>query len=281
MINARDTTAGYQGPPAPQQWFGGVLSPRAGSIALVDASGAVVVDAVVYGSQQSSSSANGTIASPEIATLEAEQSQGGCIAVVPNVGRGFGPAPASAMNRSLGRFPDGRDLDALCKDFFLQAATTLSASSAAGATNIKVASVAGFSAGQAIAIDGRADFESAVIATVGTAGASTVRTAVRAGATVIPVVNAAGFSAGQSITIGGGANQESVVVASTARGGRGGGASITIAAPLTLEHAVQAQVSGSGITLTAALGRAHPSGAQVARNVPTPGAANQYDSSAR
>ena len=70
VVNPQATTAGYQGPPAPNQWFGGVLSARAGSIALMDASGVVVVDAMVYGSQQSNSSANGTIASPELATLE-------------------------------------------------------------------------------------------------------------------------------------------------------------------------------------------------------------------
>jgi hypothetical protein len=39
-------------------------------------------------------------------------------------------------------------------------------------------------------------------------------------------------------------------------------------------------VSGSGITLTAALSRAHANGAQVADSVPTPGAANQYHSKA-
>ena len=140
----------------------------------MDASGVVVVDAVVYGSQQSSSSANGTIASPEIATLEAEQGKGGCIAVVPTVGRGGGPAPAAATaaNRSLGRAPDGFDADSLCTDFIMQPATTLPAASAAGATNIKVASVADFAAGQAIMIDAGANLETAVIATVGTAGAT-------------------------------------------------------------------------------------------------------------
>jgi hypothetical protein len=39
---------------------------------------------------------------------------------------------------------------------------------------------------------------------------------------------------------------------------------------------MNAQVSGSGITLTDALAKAHDSGALVAGNVPTPGAPNQY-----
>ncbi len=76
----------------------------------------------------------------------------------------------------------------------MQPATTLSAASAAGATNIKVASVAGFGAGQTIMIDTGANLETAVIATVGTAGATTVGAATDVGATVIPVASATGFS---------------------------------------------------------------------------------------
>jgi hypothetical protein len=196
--------------------------------------------------------------------------------VVPSTGRGAGPvaSAAAATNRSVGRFPDGFDADSLCTDFLTQPATALSAAAAAGTTNIKVASVADFSAGQIIMIDTGASLETAVIATVGTAGATTVGTATNAGATVIPVASGMGFSPGQTITIDSGANHETAVVASTT-GGRGG-ATISVAAPLTFAHAAGAQVSGSGITLTAALTRAHDSGAQVASNVPTPGAPNQY-----
>jgi hypothetical protein len=43
-----------------------------------------------------------------------------------------------------------------------------------------------------------------------------------------------------------------------------------------LAHAAGAQVSGTGITLTAALTQAHAGGAQVATDVPTPGAPNKY-----
>ena len=107
--------------------------------------------------------------------------------------------------------------------------------------------------------------------------------ATNVGATVIPVASGAGFSAGQTITIDSGANQETAVVASITGGGRGGGRggagpgpTITVAAPLKFAHAASAQLSGSGITLTAALARAHASGAQVASDVPTPGAPNKY-----
>jgi hypothetical protein len=206
-------------------------------------------------------------------------------------GGGFGgpAAPAaSTPHRSAGRFPDGRDTDSNCTDFLLQAATTLSAASAAGAANIKVASVADFGAGQTILIDTGASLETATIATVGTAGATTVGVATDVGATVIPVASGMGFSAGQTITIDSGANQETAVVASTGRGGRGGpgggaapGATITVSTPLMRTHAVGVQVSGTGITLTTALTKAHDSGAQVAASVPTPGAPNRYDRARR
>lgn len=275
VVNALVTAAGYQGPPAPNQWFGTALSPWAGSIVLMDASG-VIVDAIVYGSQQSNSSAEGIITSPEIATLEGDQHQGGCIAVVSPSSRGVGPAAsaARAANRSAGRFPDGRDTDSLCHDFQMQPATTLAAASDPGAANIKVASVAGFEAGQTITIDTGANQETAVIATVGTAGATTVTTATAAGATVLPVRSAAGFSAGQTITIDSGPNQEIAVVASTT-GGRGG-FTIVVTTPLQSAHPAGAQVSGSGITLTRPLTRAHAAGVQIASGLPTPGAPNQY-----
>jgi hypothetical protein len=155
----------------------------------------------------------------------------------------------------------------------LQPATNLSAASAAGASNIKVAGVADFAAGQTIMIDTGASLETAVIATVGTAGATTVSAATNVGATVIPVAGAGGFSAGQTIAIDSGANRETAVVVSTT-GGRGG-ATITVL-PLTLAHAAGAQVSGTGITLAGALTRAHASGAPVSSDVPTPGAPNRY-----
>jgi hypothetical protein len=174
----------------------------------------------------------------------------------------------------VGRYPDGADTDSLCHDFLIQLATTLPAGLPAGATNLKVASVAGFYAGQIITIDTGANLETAVIAMVGTAGATTAGAAIDVGATVIAVSNTTGFSAGQSITVDSGANHETAVVVSAA-GGRGG-ARITLAAPLTRAHAAGSQISGTGVTLTSALSRAHAGGTQVASSVPTPGAPNKY-----
>jgi hypothetical protein len=263
------TTAGYQGQPAPNEWFGGpALSPAAGNMVLRDAAG-LVVDSLNYGGLVDPWASEGYHAA-------SGAGQSGCRVTSPGSAGGFGPAAAAAstINRSAGRFPDGLDTDSNCSDFLLQPATILPAGSAAGATNIKVASVADFAAGQTITIDTGANLETAVIATVGAGGATTTGTATDVGATVIPVAGGIGFVAGQTITIDSGGNRETAVVASTA-GGRGG-ARITVTAPLTSAHAAGAQVSGTGITLTAALTRAHASGVQVASNLPTPGAPNQY-----
>jgi hypothetical protein len=150
--------------------------------------------------------------------------------------------------------------------------TTLSAASATGATNIKVASVAGFNAGQTIRIDAGANLETAVVATVGSAGATTARNATDVGATVIPVASAIGFSEGETITVGDGGSSETAIVASITRFG---GSAINVAAPLTHAHAIGAQVSGTGVTLDAALTRAHASEVLVAGGPSTPGAPNQ------
>lgn len=131
--------------------------------------------------------------------------------------------------------------------------------------------MAGFDAGKTIRIDTGENVETAVIATVGTAGATTVSAATTVGARYISVASAIGFSKGQTIIFDSGANSETAVVAFTNLWDR----IIVVAAPLTRAHAVGAPVSGSGITLTAALTRAHASGAQVTDNLPTPDAPNK------
>jgi non-reducing end alpha-L-arabinofuranosidase len=287
------TTEGYQGTPKPNQWFGGPTLGDRGSMVLRDAAG-LVVDSLNFGGVIDPWAAQG---------YQGTSPGSGCSVPAPSAGGrgGFGGrgGPAGPTpSRSAGRFPDGNDTDSNCRDFQLQIAAGLAADSAAGANNIKVASVAEFASGQTILVDTGENRETAVIATVGTPGATTVSTATDANATTIPVANAMGFSPGQTITIDSGANAETAVVASVAggRGGRGGfggpggpgggrggpgGATttITVASPLRLAHAVGAQVSGTGITLTTALTKAHASGAQVGGNGPTPGAPNQYSRS--
>jgi hypothetical protein len=273
-------TSGYQGP-APNQWFGGpALSPMAGTMVLRDAAG-LVVDSLNYGLLVDPWASEGYHG-------KSGAGEGGCRVATPGPGRGgfggFGGPSGNTPHKSAGRFPDGHDTDSNCDDFLLQPATILSAASAAGANNIKVTSVEDFAAGQTITVDTGASLETAVIATVGTAGATTVGTATDVGATVIPVAGAMGFTAGQTITIDSGRNHETAVVVRIGRVfgrgpggfGRGGGATITVAAPLKSAHAAGAQVSGTGITLRAALTKAHESGAQVASDLPTPGAPNKY-----
>jgi hypothetical protein len=276
------TTAGYQGTPAPDQWFGGpALDSRAGTMVLRDAAGQVV-DSQNYGGLVDPWAAEGY-------QRTSGAGESGCSVPVPGgIGRfgyfGGGGPVAGMPDRSAGRFPDGLDTDSNCTDFLVQSATSLAVASDIGATNIKITSVAGFSVGQKIVIDAGGNLETAVIAEVGTAGATTLDSATVVGATVIPVAAPMGVGEGETITIGSGANREAAVVASVDfgrrgfGGGRGGftGATITVATPLTLAHEAGVHLSGTGITLSTSLTRAHEGGAQVANGVPTPGAPNQY-----
>jgi len=116
--DAAVTSTGYQGLPAPNQWFGGpALSPAAGTMVLRDATG-LVVDSLNYGllvdpwAAEGYHGASGT-------------GESGCRVTVPVVGRGGGRGGAPAVptaHRSAGRFPDGADTDSNCNDFVLQPA---------------------------------------------------------------------------------------------------------------------------------------------------------------
>jgi hypothetical protein len=272
-------TAGYQGLPEPNQWFGGPelttkttqfgrnLTVEEGSIVLRDSSG-MVADSLNYGGLS-----DPWVAEGDQAVSGAQLS--GCYAPAP--GSVFEPwstvvAPVT-ISASTGRFPDGADTDSNCSDFLTQAATTLSAASATGTTNIKVANTEGFRPGQTILIDSSANTETATISTVGTAGATTLRTPTGVGATVLPTAKAIGFTRGQTISIDDGANFETAVISSIRTRGA---PSITVVAPLIHGHTAGAQVSGSGISLTTPLSRTHTNGAQISGNLPTPGAPNQY-----
>jgi Alpha-L-arabinofuranosidase B, catalytic/Alpha-L-arabinofuranosidase B (ABFB) domain/Concanavalin A-like lectin/glucanases superfamily/Lamin Tail Domain/NPCBM-associated, NEW3 domain of alpha-galactosidase len=102
VVDAAVTNAGYQGPPAPDQWFGGpALSASAGNMVLRDAQGRVA-DSLNYG----------TLVDPWLAEGYQGRSgsgQAGCTVTV--------PATASGAGRSAARFPDGTDTDSNCADF--------------------------------------------------------------------------------------------------------------------------------------------------------------------
>lgn len=280
------TSFGYQGPVKPDQLYGIPLSAASGSLALMDGSGKLVVDAMVYGSQQSNSSANGTIPSPELATLEGDQSQGGCMVVVPGTGfsgAGMALQPTSPVNRSIGRFPDGSDTDSNCTDFTLQTTSKLLSPVKAGSGNIKTDGTAEFSVGQEIIIGTGDNRETAVIKTIGTPGSTTLGTATKTGAITIAVAGLDGFQAGQAVTIDEGVNLESAVIASVYAGRRRFGSlsavpsdSVTFTMPLKKVHDSGVQVSGSGITLAGPLSMEHDKGIQIAGSLPTPGKPNRY-----
>ena len=277
--DAAVTTAGYQGSPAPNQWFGGpelttqapyferTVARREGSLILRDASG-IVVDSLNYGSVVEPWAAEGYQG-----TSGTDQS--GCHAPAPAAVMSFESAAeiANLTNTSVGRYPDGSDADSNCSDFVKQAAATLAATSNEGATNLKVTSVDGFVPGQKIMIDISSNSETAVIATVGTPGATTMAAATDSGATIVPLTGAIGFHEGQTVDIGSGTDSETATIASVRRFGA---SSVTVAAPLVHAHAAGTQVAGTGIKLTAALAKAHGVGTQITNNVPTPGAPNKY-----
>jgi len=276
--DAAVTTAGYKGTPAPNQWFGGpelvtnspqfgrTITVKEGSIVLRDATG-LVVDSLNYGGLVDPWAAQGYQGSSGM-------NQGGCFAPAPGASAGNSFfASASTVTASAGRFPDGADSNSNCDDFMAQATATLSAASTVGATNIKVPSVDGFDAGETITVDAGANLENAVIATVGTAGATTARAATDAGATEIPVAGVVGFSEGQTIAIDSGAKAETAVIAAIRPWSA---PTIIVKSPLAHAHESGVQLSGTGITLTTALTRAHAAGAQISDNIPTPGAPNRY-----
>ena len=275
VLDAAVTTAGYQGTPAPNQWFGGpelttnsplfgrTINLKEGSMVLRDAAG-LVVDSLNYGGLVDPWAAEGFQAASGMG-------KSGCYVTAPGPASGFGQI-ASASNTSTGRFPDGSDTDSNCADFVAAPATVLSAASAAGANNIKTAGVEGFRAGDTIRIDSGANLENAVISTVGTAGATTTGTDTPVGATLLDVRNTTGFNDGQTITVGRGSESESAVIAFVTRWD----GTITVAVPLAYPHAAGTEISGTGITLTAPLTREHSSEAPVTGNIATPGAPNQY-----
>ena len=102
VVDAAVTTAGYQGPPAPDQWFGGpALSASAGSMVLANAHG-VVSDSLNYGG----------LVDPWLAEGYQGRSgtgQEGCFVAAPGTAAGAG---TSAI-----RSPDGADTDSNCTDF--------------------------------------------------------------------------------------------------------------------------------------------------------------------
>src|SRR6185437_10322252 len=94
--DAAVTTAGYQGSPVPNQWFGGpALSPAAGNIVLRDSAG-LVVDSLNYGLEVDPWAAEGFQGNTPTETS-------GCRAPSVSLGGGGNGRPAAAINEPARR----------------------------------------------------------------------------------------------------------------------------------------------------------------------------------
>ncbi|WP_375325212.1 arabinofuranosidase catalytic domain-containing protein [Flagellimonas sp. GZD32] len=280
VIDAKVTTAGYQGTAQPDQWFGGpALSFVAGNMVLRDANGNVV-DGLNYGEIVDPWASEGYHAISGAGEL-------GCYTESPAQSGGTSrrtTQPTTLPLRSTGRYPDGTDNDSNCNDFKLHNTITLTLPVKAGANNVKVNSVDDFRIGQKVVV-GIDKSETAIITLLGSPGGTLLSAQVKAGDTIIPVENIEGFSPGQTITIGKGASQETVVLESATdfrrfwwrpRNDDGPTTFVTLKTPIKKQHGVGEEASGSGLTFSRPLSNSYEEGAQVSSGVPTPGEPNQY-----
>jgi hypothetical protein len=274
VMKAGAKEAGFQG--EANQYYGGPGFANAGAITLRTAKGNVA-DALNYGLIVDAWSSEGYHA-------DSGHGLGGSrVNVYAPRGGGFG-APAVAVqtpNLSSGRYPDGADADDNINDFKLQANGSLAANAPAGATNIKVASVAGLKPGAKLYLGN----EVATIKEVGTAGATVLAERALSGTKELKVQAIQGFRAGQVIKIG----NEEVTIESVVQGRRPQGmpmtpgavmqmpaSTINLTTPIRGSFGAGAQVAGTGVTLAAPLKAAHAMGSPFTDNVPSPGAPNAY-----
>ena len=113
--DAAVTTEGYQGTPAPNQWFGGPALANAGSMVLRAAAG-LVIDSLNFGGVVDPWASEG---------WQGRSPGGGCSVPSPVAGRGGrrgAPAP-DTTSRSAGRTSDGVDTGSNCGDFAVRTAT--------------------------------------------------------------------------------------------------------------------------------------------------------------
>ncbi len=138
----------------------------------------------------------------------------------------------------------------------------LAADAPAGATNIKVTSVASISPGDRIRLDIDSvghGIETVTVKSVGTAGSRTVLAAnAAAGASDIKVRDARGFAVGDKLAVGMPSNRQLVTVTAIAAGGPGG-TNVSVTPVLAASHIAEedAVAPGTGLELAAPLKFAH------------------------
>ena len=155
-------------------------------------------------------------------------------------------------------------------------ATRLLADTPAGATNINVASVAGFTPGGLVSIDTGEDMETVAVAAagVGTAGrATTLASGVAPGATSVKAMTVMGAVVGASVVIGAGTagTETRTVVGPVGANGRfngtagADGTGVILSAPLSIarDPGTPVRFLGSGITLASPVTKTHVAGAAV------------------
>lgn len=134
----------------------------------------------------------------------------------------------------------------------------------AGATNIRVANVAGFVVGEPLQIMeyGGREFETATVRSIGTAAgpATTVAKSVAAGDRTIHVTSINGFATGEQLVVGVGRRQEIRTVTAVGTAGVDG-SGVDVSAPFTFAHPALDRIrgTGTGIEVTM-LSKIHRSG---------------------
>ena len=262
-------TGGFQGK-ADLVFGGPALSESAGNITLRDAKGNIA-DALNYG----------LVVDPWLAEgyqADSGLEEDGNFVKVPYPNRRFGAPGAAVASLSAGRFPDGADLDDNKNDFRIQQALSLALPAEAGATNVKLQSVAGLSEGAPIVIGRGPDAEVLEVVKIGSAGGTTLTAAVAPMSRTLVVASAAGFVPGQEILVG---EEKSIVAEAIVPRGwwlprEQQVNKLVLQTPLRKIHHATELISGTGVTLSAPLKAAHAAGAPAATGQPTPGAANQF-----
>jgi hypothetical protein len=135
----------------------------------------------------------------------------------------------------------------------------------AGSTNVPVTSTSGFTVGQKIALGYGRTFETATVTAVGQPGTqSYLAAAAAAGATSLKVTSTGGITAGDKIRLDIGSKTETVTVTAVGTAGANG-TGLTLAGPLTFDHAANLPFSdrGTGISFSPATRFAHSSNEPV------------------